>query len=109
MPVNIVKIITIIVSIWGWFKSQKATWDYLNEMLPALIIETEEARKDGKIDSAEAKETVLWILKRLEADKKIKMNPFSRWIANKMIDRIAKKLPSIKFGIEAKGLISSAR
>ena len=105
VKVNIVQIITLLASIVGWFKSKQSTWDYLVKVTTPLIAQAEEMAKDGVIDRAERKALVMQAIAQAEKDGKIKLNRFTRWLVNRVVDNIAKKLPDIRISMEAKALM----
>jgi hypothetical protein len=96
------QIMTAIAGIIGWFQAKKATWDYIAKISQPLVSQAEQMMLDGKIDRSERKLLVMALIKQLEADGKIKLNPITRFIVGKVVDRIAAKLPDITVSQDVK-------
>ena len=105
LKINAGQVITILASIWGWIVSKRKTWDYLVTVVTPLVAQAEQMLLDGVIDKDERKTLVMSAIATLERDGKIKLNILTRWMVSKVVDNIAKKLPDIRIGMEAKALM----
>lgn len=92
----------ILISVKGWLQR----W---TKVLDPLIREAEKRALDGSLDPEDRKALVLTGIKLLEQEGKIKLNTFSRFVAGKLADKIAKGLPDFNVSKEAIELMARAR
>ena len=61
--------------------------------LPDIVLQVEQAMKDGTVTAAERKDLAMYAVTRLCKEWGYSPNWFVRWIISLAIDRIAKALP----------------
>ena len=100
-------IMTILSVVWGWIKGKKETWEKVAKIVQPLMIEVERLALDGVIDKADRKVLVLKAVALLEADGTIKLNFITRWMLNRVIDSLSKKIPDFNVSKNAKEIIEA--
>jgi hypothetical protein len=106
MKLNIAAIIATATSAWY---AVKRYWDAVSKIVEPLVLEVEAMAQDGLIDKADRKALVLKAIELLEQDGKIKLNPITRLIVGKVVDKIAKKLPDFKVSKGASEILGKAK
>ena len=66
----------------------------LKKTLPAILAEVEQAASDGVIKASERKEIVMAAIKAIAAEFDVELGWIPRLIISKIVDKLAKKLPS---------------
>jgi len=92
----------VLITVKGWVQR----W---TKILDPLIREAEKRALDGSWDPEDRKALVLIGIKILEQEGKIKLNTFSRFVAGKLADKIAKGLPNFTISKEAIEVMEKAR
>lgn len=83
------------VAIVAWYTAER--WiSQISKVLEPVVQEMERLAQDGVIDKADRKMLALKAIEAAQAKGLIKLNFFSRLIVNKVVDRIAARLPDFK-------------
>lgn len=107
-----IKLTSTIVSIatfFAWFRFK--VWPWLKDMgkvLEPIIKEVEQAAQDGTITKDERKKIATDWLNSYLIQKNIKLNFVQRFIASKIIDKIASALPDFNVDQNAKAMVAQA-
>ena len=83
-------------------------WAKLSPMIKPIIESVEKAAVDKKIDLPERKKIAMDAIANAEKQGLIKLNPLTRWVIGKIVDRVAQKLPDIDVAREAPQLVAEA-
>lgn len=69
-------------------------WRKLVNCLPAIVLEVEQAMKDGKITAAERKQLALKVVDEVAVQFGVKLGWLARLVIGWLINMLARKLPS---------------
>lgn len=84
-------------------------WVKISPIVTPLIQEAEKMAQDGEINKADRKRIVTLGLSLVESKGYVKLNPFTRWVAGIVIDRIADKLPSFQVSKQAQEIMAAVQ
>lgn len=83
--------------------------DKLSKVITPLVTEIEKMAIDGVIDKAERKTLAVKAIALLEQQGTIKLNIITRFVAHRIVNRIASRLPDFKISLQAQELLEKAK
>jgi len=83
-------------------------WAKLSPMVQPIIKNVEKAAADGLITREERKEIAMVAISGAEKTGAIKLNFITRWVIEKIVDKVAEKLPDIDVTKQAPALVADA-
>ena len=99
----------ILIAIFAAWLIAKRWLDLFSKIIEPVVVEVERLAQDGTIDKADRKAIAAKAVVIMQEKGYIKLNPISRFIVNKIIDRIAGKLPDFKVTQDLKIIIDEAK
>jgi hypothetical protein len=83
-------------------------WQKISPTIQPIIDKVEKAAADGIITREERKQIAMVAIANAEKSGAIKLNFISRWIIDRIVDKVAQKLPDIDVSIQAPLLVANA-
>ena len=112
MTIKIAGIIAAVTLIMARIKKVVAwcvdNWAKLSPMIEPIIKEVETAAADGLITREERKKIAMVAIANAEKQGLIELNPITRWIIGKIVDKVAEKLPDIDMAKKSAALVADA-